>query len=270
MKTIKSIIFVLFLVVSTTNILAQEQRENNKKIDSLFTIIKKVTPTKRSEIFDRKLLKFKKITINENDLEKAKELMYYAYAHAPLELRKKEKALFEEWKKTDYTELKPNERKKIVEEALIEKYGKDYVGFLKTPYFIRVRINKIINKKNPLPGRMRGSVSRTYLNVKILTILKGKNYYSVNDTITITFMPLWFENSNVSPPRFMTGEEYIIPLNIWKNYSTSIFELDMHGLNTLYQLKNDEVYCPLISSTEVVKSWDEFKKEFEQKYLMDK
>jgi hypothetical protein len=117
---------------------------------------------------------------------------------------------------------------------------------------------------------MRGRVLRTYLNVTILTILKGKNYYSIDDTITVTFMPIWFKNSNISPPKFVVGEEYLIPLNNWKDYSTNILELDMHGLNTLYQIKNGNVYNPLISETKVVKSWDDFKKEFELKYLIDK
>jgi len=256
------------LVVSTINILAQEQQENNRKIDSLFTIIKKVTPAKRSEIFDSKLLKFKKITIDENALEKAMELMYYAYAHAPNELRRKQHELYVEWRKVGPEELKPNERRKIVEEAIAEKYGKDYLGFLKTPYFMRVKILDINKTTYPTDKKIRGHISQYNLEVKITNILKGKEYYTEGDTITIAYLPIWFSNGNVSPPKFKIDEEYIVPLNHWKN--SNILELDMHGLNTLFQVKNNEVYCPLISEKEIIKSWDDFKKEFEQKYLMNK
>ena len=262
-------LFFLFSFLSNANF-AQTMSEKEKKIDSLFTLVKKITPAKRNEIFDSKLLRNKKVFINEKNLEKAKELMYYSYAHAPLELRKKEKALFKKWEKTDYTELKPNERKKIIEKAIEEKYGKDYLAFLKTPYFIRVQILKTTKKTNSLPGKMRGKISRINLTAKIVTVLKGENYYSINDTTTVTFMPIWFYNSDVLPPKFKIGEEYIIPLNNWKNYSSNILELDMHGLNTLYQIRNSEVYNPLISETKIINSWIDFKNEFKQKYLMNK
>jgi len=263
----KIILIFLVIVLFFSDISAQELQEKNNKIDSLFTLINKVTPAKRSEIFDSKLLKFKKITIDENDLEKAKELMYYAYAHAPIELRKKQHELYVEWKKVGPEELKPNERRKIVEEAIAEKYGKDYLGFLKTPYFMRVKILDITRTIYPTDKKIRGQISQFNLKVKITDILKGKEYYTKDDMITIIYLPIWFENGNISPPKFKINEEYIVPLNHW--YNSDAFELDMHGLNTLFQVKNNEVYCPLISTTEIVKSWDDFKKEFELKYLMD-
>ena len=157
----KKIVMLLLLLCFLTNAnFAQLKTEKGGKIDSLFTLVKKITPDKRSEAFDSKLLRNKEVFINEKDLEKAKDFMYYAYAHAPLELRKKENDLFEEWKKSDFSVLKSNERLKIVEEALVEKYGKDYVGFLKTPYFLRVQILKATKKTNSLPIKMRGKISR--------------------------------------------------------------------------------------------------------------
>lgn len=61
MKTFKVIVFSLFICTSLSNIMAQAIQEKNNKIDSLLNLIKKVTPSKRSELFDSKLL------INKND-----------------------------------------------------------------------------------------------------------------------------------------------------------------------------------------------------------
>ena len=52
-------LFFLFGFLSNANF-AQTKSEKEKKINSLFTLIKKITPAKRNEIFDSKLLKSKK------------------------------------------------------------------------------------------------------------------------------------------------------------------------------------------------------------------
>lgn len=265
-------LFFLFGFLSNANF-AQSKSEKEKKTDSLFTLVKKITPAKRNEIFDSKLLKNKKIFINEKNLEKAKELMYYTYAHALLELRKKENDLFEEWEKTDCTELKPNERKKIVEKAIEEKYGKDYLGFLKTPYFLKVKILNIFETMYEQGGKPKSKKGRRNTRfqqnakVEILDVLKGDEYYSIGDIITIAYLPQWFMWAEASP-NFRVGEEYIIPLTHWNKPKDDILQVRLRGLHTLFQVKDNQVYTPLVESN-FVESWSDFKNSFIDKYILE-
>lgn len=143
------------------------------------------------------------------------------------------------------------------------------MGFLKTPYFMKVEILGITKTIYPTDKKIRGHISQYNLKVKITDILKGKEYYSVGDTLTIAFLPIWFSQSGKSP-KFKIGEEYVVPLTHWEKYKSDILKIRLQGLHTLYQVKDTHVYCPLVSETEVVKSWCDFKNEFLQKYLMDK
>ena len=146
---------LLLTLLFSPNFYGQEKTETKpEKLDSLFNVVRKITPEYMNEKNTAKL------KLSEYELEKVKRLFYYAYAHAPIELKKRKNTWYEKWQKTGREKIKPNERMKMVETALVERYGKDYVGYLKTPYIMRVKILEVFdtdykreNKQNNIKYR---------------------------------------------------------------------------------------------------------------------
>lgn len=250
------------LIFFTSSYAQEEVETKNKKIDSLFSLVKKITPDYKNS------MDTEKVHISDYDLEKARELLYYSYAHATMEYRQKRKAWHKEWEKAGRKGIKPVKRINQLEIALKEKYGQDYVGFLKIPYFMKVKIIDISQTGFPIK-KIRGrkaSTAQINLKVKILEVLKGENYYSVGDITTISYFPIWFQERGVYP-KFNIGKEYALPLSLWNNQPIDILRLNLHGLGSLYQIENNDVSRPLISETVVIKSWNDFKNEFKQNYI---
>ncbi len=264
---IKVKLFLLTLLF-IANFYGQEKTETKPdKLDSLFNVVREITPEYSNEKNTDKL------KLSEYELEKVRRLFYNAYAHAPIELKNRKNAWYEKWQKTGRKKIKPNERMKMVETALAERYGKDYVGFLKTPYIMRVKILEVFNtdyrKENKQSNRKykRGITYQQNAKVKILDIIKGNDYYSKGEIITIAYTPQWFQWAEASP-KFLVGEEYVVPLNHWNEHKRNVLQLRLRGLHTLYQIKDEQVYTPLVNS-KFIKSWRDFKNMFINKYVLE-
>ncbi len=268
MKTIKIIIFALYWFLFITNVFAQEIQGEKKKVDSLFELIKKITPANQSEV----------IEIEDPDLEKAKQLLYEAYAYAPIEFENELNRWTEEWRSTGIKGvkapigIKPGTRLQKVKEKLAQKYGWEYVRFLETSYFIKVKIIDI--KYSTYAFEMRNKqfqLTRINLIAKILDVIKGKEFYSSGDTITISYLPFWFKKS--TPPNFEINQIYALPLKHWsykKNTKYPELMLKLNGLHTLYKIENNFVYSPLAPEESPLKTWSFFKREFKKNFLIDK
>jgi hypothetical protein len=258
MKNLKICFLTLVLF---TSVYSQEVIETKKqKVDSLFTLTMQLTAGNTKGL---------NIKPSENNLKKAKELLYFAYAHAIGDYKKKSKEEYEKWKAEGRKDVKPNLRMKKLEKALKEKYGDDYVGYLKTSYFMKIKILDITKTKYPIK-EIRGEeffTEQIDVKVKILDVLKGENYYTINDVITISYLPIWFQESGVLP-NFEIGYEYALPLNIWKHHSTEVLRVSLHSLETLYRIEADNMYSPLLSETDIVNSWSNFKEDFLKKYII--
>ncbi len=265
MKFIKIILISIFSFVFITNIAAQEIQKNKEIVDSFFELVKKITPANQNEV----------IKIKEPDLEKAKKLLFEAYAYAPIEFNKQLHKWTEEWRNTGIkgikhpVGIKPSARLKKVKEKLAEKYGWEYVRFLETPYFMKVKITDIKYSTYAFKIRDR-QFQQINLKAKILDVIKGREFYSIGDTITISYLPFWFIES--PQPNFEINQIYAIPLKHWsyqKNTGYNKLMLKLNGLHTLYKIENNIVYSPLIFEKSPLKSWDIFKQEFKRKFLIE-
>lgn len=266
MKFIKIILFSIFMLVCTLNIAAQEIQEKKEKIDSLFELVKKITPQNQNEV----------IKIKDSDLEKAKQLLYEAYAYAPIEFENGLLKWTEKWLSTAIkgvkppNGIKPGTRLQNVKKKLAEKYGWEYVRFLETPYFIKFKIlmisHSFYNIKRTFRNGRKIMIPKINLVVKILDVVKGKKFYSSGDTITISYLPVQF--SNYPSPKFEINQIYAAPLEHWsKNPSYKELMLRLNGLHTLYKVENNIVYSPLTPKKSPLITWDEFKSRFNHKYL---
>lgn len=269
MRTVKVIISV-FLLAFVSNSFAQEIQEKKEIVDSLFKLVKKNILINNNGT----------VTISEPDLEKFKRLLYKAYAYAPTEFRDELIQWTEEWRSTGIkgvkppTGIKPSTRLQKVKEKLAEKYGWEYVRFLETPYFMKVKVLDIKNSEYKLHrANKKGiefKVQKIDILVKITDIIKGNNYYSLGDTITIGYLPIQFGSSAL--PEFKLNHIYAFPLKPWsrkEDYMHNNLMLKLNGLHTFYEIKNGFVYSPLTPEKSPMQSWDAFKNDFKQKFLIE-
>jgi len=277
MKTLIKLFFIVSFFVNTN--FGQNITEKEKKIDSLFALIKKVTPTKKTEIFDSSLKKNKNVQFNQTDLETARKLLYYSYANSSIEFDEKFNAWHHEWKNSGKkgisrpSELKPGIRLNILKKSLAEKYGNDYVYFLETPYFIKAKILEISNTDYTIDKRGL-KTAKIDLEIEILDILKGNGFYSIGDTITVSYLPIWFQEKSNSL-HFNINEIFAFSLKHWSitgntenfNLKTQLL-LKLNDSYTLFKIENDIVYNEYTSKRHINKTWAEFKRDFNEKYII--
>ncbi|MBU0560656.1 MAG: hypothetical protein KKD86_01915 [Bacteroidetes bacterium] len=264
MKFIKIILFSIFFFISNSNFIAQEIIEKKEKIDTLFKFAKEITNTNEiSEIIDM-------------NLEKTKKMIFEAYKYAPIEFNKELHKWTEEWRSTGLKGvkppigIKPSTLLKKIKEKIAEKSGWEYVRFLETPYFMKVKILDISYSTYSLKARNR-EFQQIDLKAEILDVIKGKEFYSVSDTITVSYLPFWFNGSSI--PIFEINQVYAFPLRHWSYLKYSGYNnllLKLNGLHTLYKIENDIVHSPLNVEMSPLKSWESFINDFKQKFLMEK
>ncbi len=267
MNLSKIIFFFVFGFALTTNLTTQEIKERKSAADSLLQFVKEITPEKVGESFE----------INDEELEQARKLLYNAYAYAPLELKKQLHKWTEQWRSTGIKGvkppigIKPTARLKRVKSKLAEKYGWEYVRFLETPYFMKVVVKDITYLTYSIKrGNRNIKLHKVNLKAKILDVIKGKAFYSVNETIIVSYLPFWFYESSL--PEFKVGSIYAFPLKHWPNekkVEENELMLKLNGLHTLYEVKNDIVYSPLAPDKSPLKSWKTFKYEFGKNFLIE-
>ncbi|MGD8777330.1 MAG: hypothetical protein PVH88_00020 [Ignavibacteria bacterium] len=273
MKTTKQIVFFLLLFLFVTDLHSQNIQEKEKSVDSLFTLVKKITPSQLTDAYSDKL------SLTDEELEQAKELLYYSYAHAPIELEEKLHNWVQNWKE-DVSQrqnasqvMKPNIRLQKLKECLEEKYGEEYVRFLETPYFMKVKVLEITTSTyNMNRPRRNIKVPKIDLKVEILDVVKGAEVYSESDKITISYLPHWF--SETSLPVFEINNIYAFPLKHWSRPEFANYKelmLKLNGLHTLYKVdNNDMITTPLTPEKHIDMPWNDFRDDFKKKYLSEK
>ncbi len=147
------------------------------------------------------------------------------------------------------------------------------MGYLKTPYVFKVKVTDVFYSKYSTGRKRRGQetfTSKINVKVKVLDVLKGKDYYTIGDTITVAYLPLWFQESETFPI-FEIDEEYILPLRHWSKYSHNDLRLGLQGgSHNRYQVKNNKIYNMGGNEDRTFETWSEFKTKFKQNYLISK
>ena len=253
------------------NIYSQELNQSEEKIDSLFILVDNIVKLNNLTSF-KDFDDSSNLLIDGSLLEKIKNLMFFAYAQVPIEFQLKRKTLMEEWRANGHKGLSPIDKIDGITIQIAKKYGWDYVEFMKPTYFMKVLVKYIIASKYKLGDRGRRKdlgVGQVNVHCVIKDILKGKEHYSIGDTITISYLPIWFQEDGKFP-EFKIGNEYVLPLDIWDRDPLNSLKLSLQGLHTFFGIKNETVYTPLLESfwqTGKPKSWIEFKENFIGKYI---
>ena len=265
----RKLLVILSVAVSclySADIQAQEETEAVRKIDSLFNIIYKTTPGEYREDV------FKKSSIKEEEIQKAHDLLFYSYSKVPQEFRQirlneiklwKDKVINNEIPKNS---VNPSVRLSMLKEKLAEVYGWEYVRFMETPYFLKVKVLDIRGGMYENPEDEKVSLPEVVLKVEIMDVVKGGEAFDIGKELSIGYLPHWFRYHVA--PNINKDEIYAIPVRYWTSeYAESEYALDLYGLHTLYKVENNIVISPLEPEKSPNINWADFKKEFSQKFL---
>jgi len=271
MKLIQKITLIFLFAFFTTNLFPQLISEKEKTIDSLFTMVKEITPENK---IDKSL---GKLVINDNDLEKANKLLYNAYAVSPLEYEKKLDDWVQQWGnsiKTDASVINttsPGKRIGLLKRTLAQMYGTDYVRFLETPYFLVVKILAINSSNYKSYTKNMQNLPKIDLKAEIIDIIKGNDFYKKGDIITISYLPLWYTDCNC-PVKFEIDSVYAIPLKPWyykHNKDNKDLMIKNNGMEFFYKVDNNKVTQPFLTNSNYIISLENFISDFKKRYLIN-
>ncbi|GAB6283329.1 MAG: hypothetical protein STSR0008_20910 [Ignavibacterium sp.] len=251
-----------------SNLNAQRIEEKKNKIDSLFTLVKVLTPEGKKDVYDHKLV------VNDKNLEKVKKLIYDSYAYAPIEFEREFYIWVQEWKSNIKQGIKsaesvsPGKRIGKIKEAIAEKYDWEYVRFLETPYVMRVKIRSIKNTVYESYKKDGIKLSQVEMEAEIIEILKGEQSFKNGDKIIVSYLPIWYSDCNC-PVNFEVNSEYVLPLKHWyfkENKEFNHLLIKNNGMQHFLKIENERLVKPFISDSDFESSWSEFKYNFNKHY----
>lgn len=270
------ILFILFISLIPSLLFSQnlqkrqELNQAQAKIDSFFTLVKKITPSSYNELE-------KAAPINDVDLEKANRFLYEVNAYASVEYQKSLIEWGKDWEKNsihvdkkDRT-IRPGIAVKKVKEALADKYGWEYVNFLETPYLLKVKILDKVVVPYMIDSIKNVKIPEVDLKVEIIDIIKGKHFFEKGEIITIGTLPIWFQDTNQKID-FKESEIYILPIRHWaisSSKNTKDLALKLNGLHTIYKIENNVVVSPFAQEKSPNKDYENFIIELRNKILID-
>ncbi len=257
------IILILFLF-SCANIFPQFEKKYSQEVEDFMNIVEEYWrnfnyPPQPSEFH-----------LTDKDIDNVMRKLYFAIADDPkgyenyIVRRYNEQA--KEFKENKVSATKPTIGNIIglIQFKIAEKYSKEFVSIITTPYFFRVKIkNKTSSIYIDREGR---SHDQTIINGKIEYVVKGKKRFEKGENIIFMYL-----NSINCSRNFEIDKSYFIPLRVstMKNSNYEGLTLQWFDCNTTYQIENEMIKIPgnyfkIAEKT----SWKDFKEQFSIKYLI--
>jgi len=160
-------------------------------------------------------------------------------------------------------------RKKNLSDELSKIYGEKFMKIIDVPYYLRIKIIDKSPSQYISPGPPERKFRTVKLTVLIEDVLKGKNQFTLGNTITIEYMKWWFGNSLIT---FEPGNSYFIPLRPWTGtagflgWRPDFLPDDNYAI---YEIKDEIVSTPNnYFDIGTVTEWIHFKKVFIKKYIL--
>lgn len=169
--------------------------------------------------------------------------------------------------------LKPAMKLKILQDEIGKKYGENFAEIISVPAFIRgTVISKNISQYQTFDKRIKSK--QTNIIVVIEDVIKGNKFFSIGDTITISYLGAWFRDSkNIL---FQVGKTYLFLLAPWwdghREYNGEI-TIDFLPDNNfgIYPIENDSVITERnYFGAGNTSSWLKFKEHFINYYIINK
>jgi len=152
----------------------------------------------------------------------------------------------------------------LIQFKIAEKYSKEFVSLITTPYFFRVKIK---NKSSSIYIDREGRYhEQTIINGEIEDVVKGEKRFKKGQNIIFMYL-----NSMNCSRNFEIDKSYFIPIRVstMENSNYEGLTLQWFDCNTTYQIENEIIKIPgnYFKIAEEA-SWKDFKRLFSSKYLI--
>jgi len=205
-----------------------------------------------------------------------RDALYIATEDDPVGFRKQMKAEYDVWGAETIKNqgkpigVKPGVRMGILGNLINERFGGGFTQILKMSYYLRIKILDVQNAIYILKED-NNTFPEFDLICLVEDVIKGEKRFKKEDTITVSFLVHWFQESF---PSIEKGNSYFIAVDHWKLESENeAFRLGMFSMeesSSLLLLNENQLIdpenCYMLDSTKI---WEVFKNNFRKKYKLN-
>lgn len=261
----KSTVLIALIFIST--LFPQQTDEIKPSVKNFFVELNKLM-----NHYDVKLNSQK--TISNEEILNAAKLLYQATEDDPIGFQKQIKIEYNVWgvsRNIDPpTGLKPQAKLKSLRKLINERIEGGLAQILEMPYYLKVKILDV-QKAIYILKQDNNTFPQINLICSIEDVIKGEKRFKKEDTITVSFLVHWFQESF---PSIEKGNSYFIAVKHWKleseNEAFSLGMFSMEESSSLLLLNENQLIdpenCYMLDSTS---NWEIFKSNFLKKYKLN-
>ena len=142
---------------------------------------------------------------------------------------------------------------------------------LRVPYLFRIRVKKF-ETSNYYSEDLKGNLRQTDMIVEIEDIIKGREYFSIGDSLKVSFFGHWFHGAT-EEQYFKVDSTYFLPVNLFRIENEYTFQYKIQMLSdynfAVYPIIDEVVKTPKdyfgIGETS---NWKDFKSFIKENYAI--
>lgn len=213
---------------------------------------------------------------SKQEIDLIAEKYFIVNYHFPADFFLYHKEVYTEWEKevrdNGYNNVhkRPAIILRIIREKISEFYSDSFSELLQVPYLLRVKLVRF--EKSVYYAKPDSMVVPQFDMVLIVEeIVKGSDYFSVNDTITVSYFSHWFHGARENQ-RFEIDSTYFLPVDLFRIEDKNTYQYKIRMLPdfnyAVYPIVNGEVLTPgNYFGVGEITEWEKFKKYMKEKYL---
>jgi hypothetical protein len=142
---------------------------------------------------------------------------------------------------------------------------------LRVPYLFRVKVIRF-DESYYYSKDLKSNMRQTDMIVKIKDILKGKEYFTIGDSIKVSFFGHWFHGAS-EEQYFKVDSIYFLPVNLFRIEDKDTYQYKIQMLQdnnfAVYPIIDEIVYTPKdFFGIGEHSNWDEFKNFIKENYVI--
>lgn len=166
---------------------------------------------------------------------------------------------------------KPAVKLRIIREKLAEYFPSAYTDLLQVPFLFRIKVKRF-DESIYYSKDLNIKIKQTDMIVKIEDIIKGKEYFNIDDTLKVSFFGIWFHGSS-EDQYFKVDSTYFLPVNFFQIENKNTFQYRIHMLPdfnfAIYPIINEIVHTPKdFFGIGEESNWNDFKNFIKENYII--